>query len=80
MLATVARGSSVGGMTPARDDKTRMVMMVAAVLWISAFALLFVAFRLRMKPLMLVGFLDGMLALFITTLAVNSARRNRLDR
>ncbi|MGH8021876.1 MAG: hypothetical protein ACREIA_27060 [Opitutaceae bacterium] len=80
MLATASRRRTVKTVANVRDDKTRMVMMVAVVLWISAFALLFVAFRMRMKPLMLVGLLDGMLALFITTLAVNSARRNRLRR
>jgi len=69
-----------GGVTARGDDKTRMVMFVAVVLWISAVAALFVAIRLRMKPLLFVGLLDGMLALFITALAVNSARRRRLDR
>ncbi|HEX9781104.1 MAG TPA: hypothetical protein VGA56_00025 [Opitutaceae bacterium] len=67
-------------MTARRDDKTRMVMLVAVVLWISALAALFVAMRLRMKPLLFVGLLDGLLALFITTLAVNSARRRRSER
>ena len=80
MLASDAGERSVWRVPKVRDDKTRMVLMVAVILWISAFALLFVSFRLRMKPLMLVGLLDGALALIVTVLAVNSSRQNRLER
>jgi hypothetical protein len=45
----------VGGMAREGGDKTRLVLMVAAVLWISAAALLFVGLRLRLKPVLLVG-------------------------
>ncbi len=59
----------------ASEDKTRVTMILAVVLWISAFGLLFLAIRLRMKPIFLVALLDGMLALFVTMLAIRGGRR-----
>ncbi|WP_442886637.1 hypothetical protein [Congregicoccus parvus] len=65
---------------PASNDKTRMVMLVTAILWITAVATLFMAFRLRMKPLLVVALLDGAMALVLTTLLVHGARRRGAGR
>lgn len=49
--------------------------MLAVVLWVSAIAAIAIGLRFKVKPILLVGALDGLLAMFVTLLAA-SMRRN----
>jgi len=62
-------------MSASAPDRTRISLVVVAALWLSALAILFIGIRLRLKPVMLVGFLDAMLALGVTALAFGGRRR-----
>lgn len=57
-------------------DRTRISLVLVAALWLSALAILFIGIRLRLKPVMLVGFLDAMLALGVTALAFGGRPRS----
>jgi hypothetical protein len=57
-------------------DRTRVSLALVAALWISALAILFIGFRLRLKPVLLVGVLDAVLAFAATTIFL--AGRSRI--
>jgi hypothetical protein len=56
-------------------DRTRISLLLVAALWASALAILFIGFRLRLKPVILVGLLDAALAFGATTLLLASRAR-----
>lgn len=66
-----------GGMAASSPDRTRVSLVLVSALWISAAAILFIGFRLRLKPVMLVGLLDAALAFAVTTLVLAGRRRAR---
>lgn len=57
-------------------DRTRVSLVLVTALWLSAIAILFIGFRLRLKPVMLIGFIDALLALGATALAFGGRRRS----
>jgi len=64
-------------MTEPPADRIRMQLMLVAVLWGSSLLLLFLAMRLRTKPLFMLGLLDLLFAVLVTLLAVNHWKKNR---
>ncbi len=62
-------------MTADGEDKTPVMMLVSVVLWVSTFAAILIGIRLRIRPIMFVGMVDGLLALFVTILAVTGRGR-----
>jgi len=52
-----------------------MSLMLAVILWVSSLALLFVGLRLRMKPLLLVGAFELLLALFASAIIFGPGKR-----
>ncbi len=53
-----------------------MVLTLAVILWVSAAAAVFIGIRLRVKPILFVGLLDGLLALAVTTIALRGGSRS----
>lgn len=56
-------------------DRTRISLFLVLALWLSALAILFIGFRLRLKPVLLVGALDMLLAFGATMLFVRTHSR-----
>jgi hypothetical protein len=63
-------------MPNAAPDRTRISLLMVAMLWASALAILFIGFRLRLKPVLLVGALNLVLALGATTLLLAGRARS----
>jgi hypothetical protein len=57
-------------------DRTRISLFLMTALWLSAIVILFIGFRLRLKPVMLVGFLDLFLAIGATALVFTGRDRS----
>lgn len=64
-------------MTAPPADRTRLQLLLVAVLWGSALLLLFLSMRLRTKPLFMLGLADLLLALLVTILAINQWKKDR---
>lgn len=58
-------------------DRIRMQLLLVACLWGSSLLLLFLAMRLRTKPLFMLGIFDLLLAILVTSLALNHWKKNR---
>lgn len=52
-----------------------MPLVLGVVLWVSSIALIFVGLQLRMKPLLLVGAFELLLALFVTVVVFGVGKR-----
>lgn len=57
-------------------DKSRLTLTLAVILWVSAAVALFVGIQLRVKPILFVGLLDGLLALVVTMLALRGGSKS----
>jgi hypothetical protein len=76
-LALAAPGSArnVRPVIEKSPDRTRISLVLVAALWASALAILFIGFRLRLKPVLLIGALDAALAFGATTLLLAGRTR-----
>lgn len=63
-----------------RDDghaRTRKILMMAVFLWVAAVAALVIGMRTRVKPVLIVGLVGGVLALTVTQLWLRSGTPRR---
>jgi hypothetical protein len=74
VTGTVTQDPQRGDVTEPAPDRTRVSLLLIASLWASALAILFIGFRLRLKPVLLIGALDLVLALGATTLVLSRKR------
>ncbi len=63
-------------MSASPPDRTRISLLLVTTLWLSALAILFIGLRLHLKPVLLVGGLDAMLALGATSLVYAGRSRS----
>ena len=57
-------------------DRSRTMLALAVILWVSAAAAVFIGVKTRAKPILLVGMVDGMLALAVTVMALRGGTRS----
>lgn len=74
-LAPPGAGHTLGRVVAPSPDRSRISLFLVLALWLSALAMLFIGFRLRLKPVLLVGLLDTLLALGATMLFVRAQSR-----
>lgn len=63
-------------MTQEQPDRTRVLLLLVVALWGSALVMLFLGFRLHLKPLIVAGALDALVALGATTLIFGGRPRD----
>jgi len=62
---------------PDGHERTRKILMLAVALWLASMTAIFLGMRTRLKPVLIVGLVGGLLALVVTQfwLRAGSSRR-----
>lgn len=63
-------------MTQEQPDRKRVLLLLVVTLWGSALVMVLLGFRLRLKPLVVAGALDALVALAATTLVFGGRSRS----